>query len=143
MEIFAFILVHLLLPLSLSDTTVVATRVEKVEIVDLLNDIELLKEIRNEELIVRIWELRDPSGSAGQQNCEVTSSLFIAVSEYGECPEHSLFRLTSVYGPKIETVKDRKHSVAITFKFIDASSAKIRRFTAIVSLNSVQIKPLP
>jgi hypothetical protein len=53
------------------------------------------------ELLVNVYFVWDPSGSAGFASCEATNSIYIAVSERGEGVDQNLFRISSLYNPKI------------------------------------------
>jgi hypothetical protein len=53
-------------------------------------------------LFIRVYVIADPSGSAHTEGTdEITNSIYIAVSDDGEAPEQHLFRLASVYDPKL------------------------------------------
>jgi len=53
-------------------------------------------------LLIRAYIVPDKSGSAHIEGTdEVASSIYIAVSNDGETPEQHLFRLASVYNPKL------------------------------------------
>ena len=53
-------------------------------------------------LLIRVYVVADASGSAHTEGTdEVTNSIYIAVSNNGETPEQRLFRLASVYNPKL------------------------------------------
>jgi hypothetical protein len=53
-------------------------------------------------LLIRVYVVSDKSGSAHTDGSdEVTNSIYITVSNDGEAPEQHLFRLASVYNPKL------------------------------------------
>ncbi|EHQ30152.1 hypothetical protein [Mucilaginibacter paludis] len=52
------------------------------------------------DLFISVFDVSDPSGSAGNESCEVTTTIYIAVSEDGEAPEQHVYKLTSLYNPK-------------------------------------------
>jgi hypothetical protein len=69
-----------------------------------LNNIEKHITLKNnaDTLFINVYMVSDPSGSAGiPEGEEITNTIYIAVSEDGEAPEQNLFKLTSVYNPKI------------------------------------------
>ena len=76
-------------------------KIEDYNLVKLINGIELLSEKRTDDLSLRIFKLANLPGSAGYASSEVIHDLLIAVSEYDELPDQSVFRVSSFYNPKI------------------------------------------
>ena len=74
-------------------------RVTDKELVYLLNRIEVLGEAESRDLSVRVLQASDLPGSAGYESGEVTHTVYVAVSEYDELPEQSLFRLSELLAP--------------------------------------------
>lgn len=71
------------------------------DLVYILNNIVKTTEYSDSSNIsIIVYSVADPSSSAGYASCEVTNTLYIAVSGYGEAPDQSLFKLSSVYDPK-------------------------------------------
>jgi len=78
------------------------TKVDGEDLVYILNNLEKLSTYKSDSstLYVTIYSVPNHSGSAGLPSSEVTNSIYIAVSEYGELPNQNLFRLSDVYNPK-------------------------------------------
>ena len=77
------------------------SEIEDYNLVKLINEIEILSEKKTDDLSLRIFKLANLPGSAGYASSEVTHDLLIAVSEYDELPDQSVFRVSSFYNPKI------------------------------------------
>lgn len=79
------------------------------EIVDIFNRIQLLQEIKTENLMIRLFSYGNDSGSAGFNNGEITHNIYFAVSEFDELPKQSLFRIKNLYSIEIVSVVDSKN----------------------------------
>jgi hypothetical protein len=78
-------------------------KIEKSEndrLIKVLNNSELIGENRENYLSVRIYTIDNGTGSAGFESCEVSHNLLIAVSEFDEEPNQSLFEIGPFYNPK-------------------------------------------
>lgn len=79
-------------------------KVESTDITYVLNNIVKTSIYKGEKsnLAVIVYAVSDPSGSAkiGETH-EVTTSIYFAVSEYDEVPEQYVYKLSSVYNPKL------------------------------------------
>lgn len=104
--------------------------------VKLFNRIRLISEKHFDTLAVRILEVHNDSGSAGFDNCEVNSNIYIAVSGYDEYPEQSLFKLSAFYSPKIVKIIEENSIPSIYLSFIDKGKFKCIRI--VVTLNDIQ-----
>ncbi len=71
------------------------------EQVRLLNNIEILAQKNFDSFSVRVMGLDLASGSAGKSNCEVLTTIYIALSRYDEAPEQKLFRIDSLFLPHV------------------------------------------
>ena len=60
----------------------------------------ILAEKRTGELAIRVFEIGNEPGSAGQPSGGITHTIYIAVSEYDEYPAQNVFVFGPVYGPK-------------------------------------------
>jgi hypothetical protein len=114
------------------------SKIESPELVRLLNNIKILTEFRCADMHFRVLELTNKSGSAGKNNCEVTSNIYITVSEYDEYPEQNAFKLSSLYGPMIEKVDSLNNLPTIYMSYVPDS---VRVTLAIkCSLSKLEIK---
>ncbi len=83
--------------------------INKEEIVDVFNRIELLKEFKTENLMIRLFSYGNESGSVGFNNGEITHDIYFAVSEFDELPKQSLFRIKNLYSTEIVSIVDSKN----------------------------------
>jgi hypothetical protein len=87
---------------------------------------------------IRVLELRNEPGSAGNANGEATSDIFIAVSEFGEYPEQNVFKLSPLYGPFVEKVDSTGNIPMIYLSYVpDSARATL---TIKCSLSKLEIK---
>lgn len=86
---------------------------DEFDFVRLLNGLSFLNSYTTSELSIRVLSSPNLPGSAGFANGEVTTNIWIAVSEFDELPEQTLFRVNNLYGPKITSFDDSdpKHPV--------------------------------
>jgi len=73
---------------------------ENTRLIKVLNNSELIGENRENYLSVKIYTIDNGTGSAGLESCEVSHNLLIAVSEFDEEPNQSLFEIGPFYNPK-------------------------------------------
>ena len=71
------------------------------DFVRLLNELSFLKSYKTNELSIQVMSSPNLPGSAGFSNGEVTTNIWIAVSEFDELPEQALFRVNSLYAPEL------------------------------------------
>ncbi len=86
-------------------------KIEKSEIsrlIKVLNNSELIGENRENYLSVKIYTIDNGTGSAGFESCEVSHNLLIAVSEFDEEPNQSLFEIGPFYNPKFIKWTDKE-----------------------------------
>ncbi|MES2426890.1 MAG: hypothetical protein V4560_07935 [Bacteroidota bacterium] len=84
--------------------TIKSKEVKNSDLTYVLNSIQKTTHYNDEKnsLFIKVYVVADPSGSAHTEGTdEITNSIYIAVSNDGEWPEQHLFRLTSVYNPKL------------------------------------------
>ena len=82
---------------------------ENARLIKVLNNSELLGNNRENYLSVRIYKIDNGSGSAGfPEGHEVSHNLLIAVSEFDEEPNQSLFEIGPFYNPKFVKWTDKK-----------------------------------
>jgi hypothetical protein len=119
------------------------TGVDNKDLVYALNRIEqmtnsVFNETGGERLHIRVYKVTNPSGSAGfPGGHEVSTSIYIAVSEGGEYPHQNLFRLTSVYNPKfIEWTKDQSRPI---LKLTYGTDGALQTAAIAISLRELQI----
>jgi len=89
-------------------------------------------------LFVKVYVVADPSGSANTPDTEeITNTIYIATSEAGELPEQHLFKLTSVYDPKIiNWTKSGSHSKLI---FSYGAASKRKKVAILIDLKTLAI----
>lgn len=74
---------------------------ENSRLIKVLNNSELIGENANDYLSVKIYKIDNGSGSAGlPEGHEVSYNLLIAVSEFDENPNQSVFEIGPFYNPK-------------------------------------------
>jgi hypothetical protein len=106
-----------------------------------LNNLEKQIQFENTagDLFINVYVVSDPSGSAHIEGTEeVTSTIYIAVSEDGELPEQNLFRLTSVYDPKIISPAKKARFPQLVFTY--GAADKRKKAIISITLKSLQIK---
>ncbi len=92
-----------------SDQRKASPHIEQVtdyELVTVLNSISLVERYRTTELSIKIYELPGFHGSAGFNSGEANTSYLIAVSEFDEVPEQSLFKVHDLFNPMIIDFRD-------------------------------------
>ena len=118
-------------------------RVVDSSLIYVLNNIERSVKLQNSsgDFFINVYIVSDPTGSAHIEGSEeISNSIYIAVSEDGEVPDQYLYRLNSVYDPKIISyTKSVKHPQLI----LAYGPADKRKKVAIsIELKSLQIKQL-
>ena len=103
----------------------------------ILNRVKILKEFSADTLFIRVLEVTNESGSAGFANCEVTSTIYVAVSEYGEYPDQKLYKLTPVYNPKIDISGENSYSPIIYLSYGSLKNPK--KYKIEISLNKLNL----
>jgi hypothetical protein len=91
--------------------------VEDQDLIHLLNNIKELSSTRTKNLSITIFSVANPSGSAGNGSDEIDYDLLIAVSEYDELPEQSLFRLSNFYNPAIKKWNTKTGDPEVTIEY--------------------------
>jgi len=107
-----------LLLITLSFSFVFGQTVDKLDdqrLVRVFNDLTILTEKRTDELAIRVFEIANQPGSAGQPSGEITHTIYVAVSEYDEYPTQNVFVFGPVYSPKasLSTTKDNEPELKI------------------------------
>jgi len=115
-------------------------KVKDSSMVALLNNITVLKEFNTKTLFVRILESTNESGSAGFENCEVTSNIYIAVSEDGEYPKQNLFLIPSLYAPSVESIKEENGKIVLRLNYIDVKKVRLQIEIALVKIKIDVVK---
>ncbi|MEH6764381.1 MAG: hypothetical protein V7655_07770 [Aequorivita antarctica] len=69
-------------------------------LIKVLNNSQLIGENKENYLSVRIYTIDNGSGSAGFESCEVSYNLLVAVSEFDEAPNQSVFEIGPFISPK-------------------------------------------
>ncbi len=78
--------------------------IESYQLGYVLNNLEILKEFKTEELSIRIFAVGNYPGSARMNNSEITHNIYFTISEFDEFPEHSLFKVGEFYNPKVRKI---------------------------------------
>jgi hypothetical protein len=140
MKAFLILIVSFSFTLTAFGQALTYTKVDGGDLVYILNNISVFSQYHSYDssfLYITVYCVSDPSGSAGFENCEITKSIYIAVSEYGEAPDQNLFKLSSVYDPKfIKWILDKNEP---KFSFTYGVESKRRKATIGVKLNSLDI----
>jgi len=117
--------------------------VNNEDLVYVLNNIEKKIEFTNtnQTLYIKVFIVSDPSGSAHIPDTEdITNTIYITTSEAGEAPEQHLYKLTSVYDPKIISwTKSAKHPQVI---FSYGPADKRKKVAVSIELKGLKIKPV-
>lgn len=123
--------------------TIKVNKVTNIDLEYILNNINLLdKHISSKsDLYINLYEVTNPSGSAGFASCEVSSNLYIVVSEDGEAPEHHLFQIKNINFPKFikwsNPPMDNEFFLSFSDKLGKKKTIKIK-----VDLSKVELKLL-
>ena len=107
MKLIITIIGILITSVSFSQSNLEIETVKDNETIKLLNQIELLKDFKTENISVRIYQVVNESGSAGFNNGEITHDLYFAVSDFDELPNQSLYQIKDLYAIEIESVKHK------------------------------------
>ncbi len=110
---------------------------DNYELIKLLNDLTHLKRYRTNELMLTVFETHNPHGSAGFNSGEVTSNILIAVSEYDELPEQSLFRINNLFAPELKNFDD-SNPTAPTLSIQHIVNGRTQELKVRLSINSIQ-----
>ena len=84
-------------------------KIEELVLIEVLNSIAVEKYYQTQEFSVSIFKKANPPGSAGvPEGHEISHSYYLAISEFDEYPETSLFLVGGFYNPemKIEEAPD-------------------------------------
>jgi len=93
-------------------------KIEEIPFAEFISYLEILKEFKTNDLIVRIIQVSNESGSAGFSSGEVTHNLYISVSEYGEYYIGNVFMIPNLYNiqiGKIETTNSKSPTIEISY----------------------------
>lgn len=92
--------------------------IKDIKFAEFISNLEILKEFKTNDLIVRIIQVSNESGSAGFPNGEVTHNLYISVSEFGEYYIGNVFIIPNLYNiqiGKIETTNSKAPTVEVSY----------------------------
>ncbi len=89
-----------LIQMSFGQNKLKILKYENSQLIKILNNSKLIGEDSDNWLSVRIYTINNGTGSAGFESCEVSHNLLIAVSEFDEEPNQSLFEIGPFYNPK-------------------------------------------
>ena len=110
--------------------------IKNAEIVKILNSIELISENKTSDLLIKVYVIDNEPGTAGYANGEITKKVYVAISEYGEAPEQSVFALGSFYAPKfVKWNNNKPRAPELSLEFINQNSKKVAIF--LVELNKI------
>lgn len=85
--------------LSFGQVEIKITQSQNKRLIEVLNDCVQLAETQTNNLNIRIYQTDNKPGSAGFDNGEITYNLLIAVSEFDEYPNQSLFEIGPFLNP--------------------------------------------
>jgi len=115
--------------------------VKEYETIKLLNQIELLKEFKTENISIRIYQIGNVSGSAGFDNGEITHNIYFAVSEFDELPNQSLFQIKNLYGVEIVNIKRKNTDCSLIELTYIENKKKIKLYLEL-TINELKKVPL-
>ena len=113
----SFLFISIFLSFAMAQPKLTYKEITNEEQIRLFNNIEILAQKDFESFRVRVLGLDHESGSAGKSNCEVLTTIYIAISEYDEEPEQKLFKIESLYSPKILKILEEKSMPIIYLSF--------------------------
>ncbi|EAQ41252.1 MULTISPECIES: hypothetical protein [Flavobacteriaceae] len=105
---FILILTICFIQISFGQNALKIKKSEDSRLIKILNNSELIGENSENYLSVRIYTIDNGTGSAGFESSEVSHNLLIAVSEFDEEPNQSLFEIGPFYNPKFVKWTDKK-----------------------------------
>lgn len=114
----------------------------------LLNNVRDYKLLKGKDQVVSIFLVSSgksasanfPSFSTGSD--EISESLYIAVSEYDDSPEQSLFILDDIFGVtelSLSIKKEDDKLITLSFSYFDRKIKTRKKYTAQVNLNGFAI----
>ena len=71
---------------------------------------------------MRVYTIDNGTGSAGFESCEVSNNLLVAVSEFDEAPNQSVFEIGPFYNPKFikwTDIKEYEREFTIEYGVFD------------------------
>lgn len=104
----------------------------------LLNSLKLLETHNTEEFTITVYEVFNESGSAGYNNCEVSSDLYIAISSIDETPEYNLFKVASINFPNIKKWENVDTGAQFTFTYKEKGETTQKTITLLLSMDGIQ-----
>jgi hypothetical protein len=105
---FIIILTICTIQISFSQNELKIVKSKNDRLIKVLSNSELIGENRENYLSVKIYTIDNGTGSAGFPSSEVSHNLLIAVSEFDEEPNQSLFEIEPFYNPKFMKWTDVK-----------------------------------
>ena len=113
-------------------------KIEDYDLVHLINEIVELSTKQTDDLSLRIFSLANLPGSAGYASSKATHDLLIAVSEYDELPDQSVFRISSFYNPKITEWKTETPEPVVLIEYGPYNDRK--EITIQIGLREITLK---
>ena len=89
-------------------------------LVRIFNNLSLVKIQEAPNFIIKIFSVDDEIDSTNRGSGEFKNQIYIAISDYNEFPLQKLYRLESLYSPRIETMEIAGEAVIILFSYIKA-----------------------
>ncbi len=113
-------------------------KLDDQHLIKLFNDLTILVEKKTDKLAIRVFEIGNEPGSAGQQSGEITHTIYIAVSEYDETPTQNVFVFGPIYRPKasLSTKTNNEPELKIEYGSYDSRQTVTFR----ISLDKIEIK---
>ena len=123
--------------ISFSQNKLKIAKSENSRIIKVLNNSELIEENSANNLSVRIYTINNGTGSAGFENSEVSHNLLIAVSEFDEEPNQSLFEIGPFYNPKfLKWTNEKEYEKGFEIEY----GIYIKRKTVKLKININELK---
>jgi hypothetical protein len=115
----------------------VVSQIKNESLVNLLSSVDTVYFKESKEIRVVLYQVDNESGSAGIAGSEEVSTKFlIAVSEFGELPDQSLFSVGDFYNPKIIKFSSLKNNDCLLQIEYGAYKSR-KKITLNISLNKV------
>lgn len=111
--------------------------IEDYKIQRLLNNFTILKDLKTDNLIVKIISIDNFPGSAGFSNGEITNDIYIPISEFDEYPNQNLYKITNLYNPEIENI-DLSDNDKPSFDILYGLSENRKTLKAEITINEIK-----
>ncbi len=115
-------------------------QVSDAALVNVFNNATLMAADTSDYLLVKLYKVSNPTGSAEQPSSEVSHDVMVAVSAYDENPKQSLFNVGTFYNPTFVAWKSIK-KYERTFVISYTEKGEKKQVTLKATLNGVTVVP--